>query len=905
MNDRRPDADELLQRIQEQGHRESRARFKIFFGASAGVGKTFAMLLEARERRETGADVVAGVIETHGRSETARLVEGLERLPLHAIEYRGAALEEFDLDAALARRPQLLLVDELAHTNAPGSRHAKRWQDVEELLSAGIEVYATLNVQHVDSLNDVVAQVTGVTVRETVPDSILDRADEIELIDLPPEDLIQRLREGKVYIPHQAERALQSFFTKGNLIALRELALRKTAERVDAQLESHRRLEGISKTWDVRERLLVCVGNPDAGLALVREARRMAAGLRADWLVAHIERPGELRGDPAAHGRLVDLLGFAEELGAQTAILSGHRVSDELIDFARSRHVSRILVGKPTRSRWVGALLGSLTDTLIRSSPDIDVYMVDTRRAPRDAKAAAAGLSGPRSPLRNYVSAIAIVAVATGIAALMFPHFDRANLIMVYLIGVLLAAVRFGRGPGALASVLSVAAFDFFFVPPTFTFAVTDTQYLVTFATMLGSALLVSTLAVRLREQAEEARRRERRTAALYALSRDLADAPTTVDLQEAAMARVRETFDCDAALLLPDSRARISPRTALRSGQGIDGREIGVAQWAFDHRQPAGAGTATLPSATGLYWPLETQQGAVGVLAIVAPADRLLARGDQVRLLETFTHQIALALERAELAAESERSRMLAESERLRNALLSSVSHDLRTPLAAITGATSTLIEQDARLSEPVRRDLLQGIASEAQRMNRLVANLLEMTRLESEGVQVRKDWHSIEELVGTALARLEPALAGRAVALEIPADLPLVPLDAISIEQVLLNLIENAIKYSPPSSPITIRAAVENGLMVVEVLDRGRGIALGEEARVFEKFYRVKWDRDPGGIGLGLAICRAIVTAHGGTISAHARDGGGAVVRFALPIVGAAPPAPDPDLTSGEAAS
>jgi two-component system sensor histidine kinase KdpD len=904
MDDRRPDADELLKRLTEQEREATRARFKIFFGASAGVGKTYAMLLEARERRQAGADVVAGVVETHGRSETAMLLEGIEKLPLQTIEHRGVGVREFDLDAALRRRPGLLLVDELAHTNVPGSRHAKRWQDVNELLETGIEVYTTLNVQHVDSLNDVVAQVTGVTVRETVPDSILDRADEIELVDIPPEDLMQRLREGKVYIPEQAERALLSFFKKGNLIALRELALRKTAERVDAQLESYRRLEGISKTWDVRERLMVCVGDPRTGLALVREARRMAAGLRADWLVVHVERPGDLRSKAQRRAGVVDLLSFAEELGAQTAILSGYSVSAELLNHARERHVSRILIGKPSRPRWVEILLGSLTDTLVRTSPDIDVYVVDAQRAkPREE--ASPRLPAPRSPPRHYLSAAGIVLVCTGIAALMFPRFDRANLVMVYLVGVLIAAARFGRGPGMMASLLSVAAFDFFFVPPHLTFAVSDTQYLITFAVMLGSAALVSTLAVRLREQAEEARTRERRTAALYALSRDLADTSSEVELQEAAMARVRETFDCDAALLLPDEQGRVRPRTALRSTQPFDGRELGVAQWVFDHAQPAGAGTSTLPGATGLYWPLETPQGAMGVLALVAPTDRPILRSGQARLLETFAHQIALALERAGLASVSERSRMLAESERLRNALLSSVSHDLRTPLAAITGAISTLRQQDTRLPDPVRQELLLAVATEAQRMNRLVANLLEMTRMEAKGVQVRKEWHSIEEVVGSALGRLEDQLAGREIGLDIPADLPLVPFDAVSIEQVLINLLENAAKYSPPGTPIGIRAEVRPGEAVIEVMDRGRGLAPGDETKVFEKFYRARADRDPGGMGLGLAICRAVVTAHGGTISALAREGGGATFRFTLPIAGVAPPAPEPELSTGEAAS
>jgi two-component system sensor histidine kinase KdpD len=902
MSDSRPDPDKLVERLAEQEERAKRARLKIFFGASAGVGKTYAMLSEARERQQAGQHPVVGVVETHGRAETERLLEGLEILPRRILEYRGVTMPEFDLDAALALHPPLLLLDELAHTNAPGSRHAKRWQDVEELLDAGIDVYTTLNVQHVDSLNDVVAQVTGVTVRETVPDSILDRADEIELVDIPPDDLIQRLREGKVYIPHQVERALESFFKKGNLIALRELALRKTADRVDAQLESHRRLEGIRATWDVRERLLVCVGEFHSGLALVREARRMAAGLRAEWFVVHVERPGELRPDAGGREKIVDLLAFAEEMGAQTAILTGHRVSEELLAFARERHVSRILLGKPTRPRWLEVLAGSLTVTMVRAARDIDVYVVDARGA-TDGTRSAPVVAMPRSPWPAYVGAAAIVAVCTAVAAPMAGSLDRTNLVMVYLVGVLLAAVRFGRGPGVLASVLSVAAFDFFFVPPAFTFAVSDTQYLVTFIGMLATALLVSSLAVRLRESAEESRRRERRTAALYALGRDLADTSGEVELVEAAASRVRETFDCDAVVLVPDDHGRVGSRTAPRTAPAPDARELGVAQWVFDHNQQAGRGTSTLPSAGGLYQPLEASHGVVGVLGLYPESGRRFAAPEQMRLLETFASQIGLALERTRLAADAEHTRLSAESERMRNALLSSVSHDLRTPLATITGATSALLESDATLSEVTRRELLHSVAEEARRLNRLVANLLEMTRVEAAGIHVRKEWHSIEEVVGAALSRLDEEIGARRIELDIPQDLPLAPFDEISIEQVLINLLENALRYSPAEAPITIRAEADGDWLVVEVQDRGPGVPAGDEQRVFEKFYRGTQTGDPRGMGLGLAICQAIVRAHGGALEVRARPGGGAAFRFTLPLGGPAPAIAEPPTREGAA--
>jgi two-component system sensor histidine kinase KdpD len=892
MSDQRPDPDELLRRLREQEERERRAKLKIFFGASAGVGKTYAMLVEAHERRRAGTDVVVGLVETHGRSETGALLEGLEVLPRRLFDYRGAQLTEFDLDAALARRPGLLLLDELAHTNVPGARHAKRWLDVEELLAAGIDVYTTLNVQHVESLYDVVSQITGVAVREIVPDSILERADEIELVDLPPDDLLQRLREGKVYIPEQASRAVEHFFRKGNLIALRELALRVTAERVDQQMESYRREHAIRDTWAVGGRILVGLGEPESGLRLVRAASRMALRMQAEWLVVHVETPGEFGPSDATRDHVVDVLGYAEELGAETAMLSGTHIADQILAYARERNVSRILVGKPTRPLWLQILRGSLVDTLVRRSGDIDVFIVSGE--PEDAdERAPLSVPQPRPSLRasNYVRSAAAVALCSLVAWLVHTHVAPANLIMIYLLGVTAVAVRIGRGPAILASILSVLAFDFFFVPPTLAFRVSDTQYVLTFLVMLLVATVISTMASRMRQQAEAARQREHRMAALYRLSRELASTRGVPELLRGAVVRVEEVFRCRAALLLPGAEGRVALAAGDAAVVGEGGHDLGVAQWAFDHAQPAGLGTPTLPAAKALFMPLRGSREAVAVLGLVpADAGRVLGR-DQFRLLETFAEQTALSLERAQLAEQAARARLLVEAERLRSTLLSSVSHDLRTPLSVITGATSSLLADGAALPDTVRRELVETIDEEAQRLNRLVGNLLDMTRLESGALPVRKDWHSLEEVIGAALARLEPRLQGRPLRIGLPAGLPLVHLDDVLIAQVLFNLVENALKYTPAGSPIEIGAALEAGTLVIEVADHGPGLPAGQEESVFEKFYRVRREGGPGGVGLGLSICRGIVEAHGGHISATNREGGGAVFRVALPQEGTPP--------------
>lgn len=889
MTTARPDPDALLARVKEEEARRQRGRLKIFFGAAAGVGKTYAMLETAREQQAAGVDVVVGLVETHGRAETEALLEGLSTLPSRVVEYRGTTLRELDLDAALARRPALILVDELAHTNAPGSRHAKRWQDVMELLDAGIDVLTTMNVQHVESLNDVVAQITGIVVRETVPDSVIEQADEIELVDLPPDDLLQRLREGKVYVPEEAGEALRHFFRKGNLIALRELALRRTADRVDEEMRRYRRDHAIAAVWPAVERLLVCAGTGPEATRLVRSGKRMADRLGAEWVVAHVETPAHDRLRPEARDQVVQTLRLAERLGAETVTLTGQRMRDSILDYAHERNITRILVGKPGRRRWARIVRGSIVDALVEGSGNIDVYVVSGER---DEPAPA---PGPRRRVATVSWSscgwtVAAVAAATGVAWAMFGRFELANLIMVYLLGIVIVARRYGRGPALLASILSVALFDFLFVPPHLTFAVSDVRYAVTFAVMFVVALAISGLTARLRSQAERASQRERRTAALYAMSRELAGTRGVEPLLATAARHIVEVFRGPVVLLLPDGTGRLAPVPGLAGTFEPETSDVAVGQWAFDHRQPAGLGTATLPGASALYLPLVASRGPVGALGIRPPDRHAFDAPEQLHQLETFANQTALAIERAQLADEAQAAQVRVESERLRNALLSAVSHDLKTPLATITGASETLLQDGARLDDRLRRELLESIQDEADRLSRLVQNLLEMTRLESGARALRREWHSLEEVIGAALRRLDSRLAGRPVHARVPPDLPLVPMDDVLVEQVLVNLLDNAAKYTPPGSAITILATATDEAATVEVSDRGPGLPRGEEERVFEKFYRAATPARPG-TGLGLAICRAVIQAHGGRIWAQNLPEGGVAFLFTLPIPGSPP--------------
>ncbi|MET3554558.1 MULTISPECIES: DUF4118 domain-containing protein [Burkholderia] len=927
----RPDPDQLLDKLQRDEEKQRRGQLKIFFGASAGVGKTYAMLQAARQRLQDGVDVVVGIVETHGRGETAALLDGLDVLPLARIEYRGRTLAEFDLDGALARAPQLILVDELAHSNVQGARHLKRWQDVYELLDAGIDVYTTVNVQHLESLNDVVGAITGIRVWETVPDRVFDAADEVTLVDLPAEELLERMRDGKVYLAQQAERAVRNFFRKGNLIALRELALRRTADRVDAQMREYRADRSIQRIWQARERLLVCVGPGPEAPTLVRAAARLAASVRADWIAVYVETPRLQRLPDARRQRTLDALKLAAELGAETATLAGDDAVAALIGYAKVRNVSKIVAGGSSKvglarrfARPFGEKLaeraGDVDLMLIRASASDEVRAVPLDAGARDWRDAFAHLGTRRSPLQHYLYAAAICAAITGVASVVSARLDLTNLVMLYLLGVVFSAVRLGRGPGVLQSFLSVAAFDFFFVPPRMSFSVSDTQYLLTFFGMLLTSLVISHLTSTLTRQASIAQRRERRTGAIYAMARELGAALTTEQIVEIGSRHVGEVFRARVAFLLPDSadqvRQKIEEPDAVVTLTGAD-LDCDVGQWVYDQQKPAGRGTDTLPATTALYLPLKAPMRTRGVLAVASRDPRELEVPEQLRMLDAFAAQIALALERVHYVEIARDALVNMESERLRNSLLSAISHDLRTPLTTIVGFSSMLA--NARAAAPhtpaaersAQREgeLVDAIHDEALRMTGIVTNLLDMARLQAGSVQLKREWSLLEETVGAALAACKRVLAQHPARVSLPADLPLLQMDAVLMERLFTNLFENAAKYTPADTPIDIGAerVTDDGhpFVRVHVDDHGPGLPSGMETRIFDKFTRGEKESATPGIGLGLAICRAIVEAHGGRIGALNRTGPdgrvtGARFWFTLPVdtPPAVPAVPDDDL-------
>jgi two-component system, OmpR family, sensor histidine kinase KdpD len=902
MDDRRPDPDELLRQIQAETPQKRRGKLTIFFGAAPGVGKTYSMLQAARaELEQEQRDVVVGVVETHGRYETSALVLGLELLPRRKVAYRGVTVEEFDLDAALQRAPALILMDELAHTNAEGSRHPKRWQDVEELLDAGIDVFSTMNVQHVESLNDVIAKITGIVVRETVPDSVLEHAHEVKLVDLPPDDLLERLRDGKVYVSAQAQRAIENFFRKGNLIALRELALRHTAEHVETQMRAYRRAQGIEQTWAAAEQILVAVSPSPYSARLVRAARRMAGALHARWFAVHFESRSVQPLTPQDQARLAQNLGLAERLGAEVVTLTGENATEEILRFSRRNNITKIIVGKPMALRWRDRFRASLVDQIVRQGGDIDVFVTagdrDLEEAPTERQA--------RPPLHvpSYVAAGLVCAASTGVAFLLFGPGLLPDVVMTYLLGIILVSSRYGLRPSVFAAFVSVAALNFFFIPPFFTFAVEDLEHTVTFGVMFLVAVVISGLTERVRNQAMAARLREERTRALYALSRELTSAHGAQRVVQVSAAHIERAFESLVSVFAPDATNRlVCVYTSPALGEPSP-HDATVSQWVWLNQKEAGLGTTTLPSTAALYVPLQASGGIVGVLGLRPGQANRFESLEQRRQVDAFAAQLALALERSQLAEATERARREVETEQLRSSLLSSVSHDLRTPLAVITGTATTLVEAGESLDTATRLELTRGIVEEAERLNRLIRNLLDMTRLDSGTVKIKKEWSSLEEVVGSALGRVDSRLREREVTVELPPDLPLIPFDAILIEQALINLLENAAKYS--QGPLELRAAVEAAdsrqadsgqedrktEVVVEIADRGPGIPPGEELLVFEKFHRAVREGSPTGAGLGLAICRAILAAHGGRIWAENRPGGGASFRFALPIVGEPP--------------
>jgi len=894
----RPDPDALLARVQASAERAARGRLTIFFGANAGVGKSYAMLEAAQRSARDGRDVAVGYVELHGRPETERLLSGLDQLPPLLVTVGNSVQREFDLDAALARRPQLLLVDELAHTNLSGGdpppRHQKRWQDIEELLDAGIDVYTTVNVQHLESLSDVVTQITGARQLETVPDHVFDSADEVKLVDLPPDDLLQRLREGRVYLPDKAQLALGNFFRKGNLIALREMALRKTADRVDQAMRAYRQEKSVRGAWAARERLLVAVGPGTEAERLVRAGKRLADGLNAEWLVVYVETPDLIRLSQAERNRRIAILRLAASLGAEAITLGGSSAAAELLEYARTRNATRLLAGRPRRAAWRRLLRPSVTDQLLSASRDIDVLVIGGEQLSQrpvvplsDERDSVSAGSGKRRWPR-YLLAIASTAAATALCGLLFryfPQLGQANLVMVYLLSSSLVAVYGGRRAALLSSLLGVLAFDFMFVPPRYSFAISDVQYLLTFAIMLGVALIIGNLNASVRLQARVAGHRERRTALLYAMTRQLAQTRGGEEMAALAASHVSEVFASRSVVLFPDEYGRVRyPR--VRPGEhSFTSADLGVAQWVFDHGKPAGLGTDTLSGAVGLYLPLSGGARVFGVLGVLPRNPRRVTLPEQFRLLETFAAQIGLALERAEFAFHAQAAEVRAETEAIRNSLLASISHDLRTPLATIAGGAATLAGNLDALSPEDRRTLANTVSEEATHMSERITTLLDLVRLETGAIKPRFEQYELGELVGSVLHRLEARLRAHRVRIEIPESLPLLQVDGRLIEQVLENLLDNAGKYTPPGSEIRIGAHALTRQIEISVEDDGPGLPGNDPEVLFEKFQRGSPESAAGGIGLGLAICRTIVRLHQGRIWAENRAPHGAAFRFSVP--------------------
>ncbi len=877
-SDQRPDPDRLLAMVQHDRSVSMRGRLKIFFGASAGVGKTYAMLQEARRRLAEGIDVVSGVVETHGRSETAALIDGIPAIPLRTVAHRGVSLHEFDLEAALARKPALILMDEFAHNNAPGSRHPKRWQDVEELLNNGIDVYTTLNVQHLDSLNDMVAKLTGILVRETVPDRMFDLADDIALIDIPSDELLKRLSEGKVYIaPDAGQKAAENFFKKTNLLALRELALRRTAERVDAQMDVLIAAQG-QREAQTGQKILICIGHDALSARVIRHARRMAARAKAPWYAIYVQTGRHERLNDHARLTADRNLRLAEKMGAKIVRVSGNTAADEILRFARDNGITRVVVGH-ARQRPLPGLGRYLVHDLIDRGAGLEITTV-VEDLPREHAYMALWRHLIDTPSR-YAYGLGIIAICTAVGLPFRGLTDANNLTMIYLTGVVMIAARFGTGPSVLASLLSIAAFNFFYTVPYYTFSFIDPDYYFTFSVMLVTSLLVGSLAAKLALQARQARQREIETHALYVLTRELSSVRGIPAMASVATDQLAETFQASAAIFLA-----AGDTLHTLPVQAHDFKEENVARWVITNGQVAGRHTDTMPSARWLYFPLVAEGMVHGALGLIPKTEAVAFTTAQISQLETFASLIASAFQRAKRADEAEAAQLDTESEKLRNVLLSSVSHDLRTPLASITGAASSALMLRDQLPGAVV-DLLGSIHNQAARLAKLVTNLLDVTSLEAGKVRLNCQPYYIAEVIGSALARVETLKGDRVIAAHIVDGLPLAEFDGLLIEQVLVNLLENAIRYTPENGAITVAAEMQNQMLIIHIRDTGTGLTPGDEARIFEKFY-TRGHRPDGNVGLGLAICKGIIEAHGGQIRACNTDGGGAQITFTLPIIG-----------------
>ena len=903
--DSRPDPDQLIEQLRGQAQRASRGRLRIYLGASAGVGKTYAMLSAAQREHKAGLDILIGVIETHGRAETMALLAGLEQLPLRNLPYRDGTLPEFDLDAALVRHPAVLLVDELAHSNVSGSRHSKRWQDVQELLEAGIDVWSALNVQHLESLNGTVGAITGVRVHETVPDTVLDEADEVVLVDVTPDELLARLKAGKVYRPQQAERAAQNFFRKGNLIALREIALRRTAEHVEDDVRSYRIEKSIAPVWNTEGAILACIGPREGAEQTLRTAARLAGQLNVRWHAAYVETP-PLQGLQAIQrDRILAVIKLAEELGAGTAVLTGSDAAAALVEQAQILNCATLVVGRPGLSRWPGlqALWGGRTMTrrLATLAPTLDIVEVgqaaSTRHLSLSVQPSGADEVAGNIP-NSWLRYVWTLACSIGVTLLTLPLvslLDLANIVMLFLLETVLVALRFGRGPAALAAFLNVAAFDYFFVLPRFSLAVSDVQYLLTFVVMLAVGLLTGQLTAGLRFQANLSASRERRAQSLFELTRELSAALLGAQVAELGQAAVQRNFGGQALVLMPGANDEL-----VAPPDSLAGFDISVADWALRNGQSAGLATATLSAQTWHYVPLRAPMRLRGVLALQPAKPRWLLIPEQLQQLDTLARQIAIALERVHYVDIAQQAVVQMESERLRNTLLAAISHDVRTPLTALIGLAESLQGQlsgpalqangarDGGSPPPAKQnaDTAGAIVQQAHQLAALVTNLLDMARLQNGGIHLRSDWQSIQEVVGSAIRSASHALAGLHVETDVPADLPLVEFDAVLMERVLVNLLENAARYG--AAPIVVSANAGAGELVLCVRDHGGGLpaaAQGSESTLFEKFTRGSAESAMPGVGLGLAICKAVVDAHGGSITAANAAGGGAEFTVRLP--------------------
>jgi two-component system sensor histidine kinase KdpD len=886
----RPSPDALLEAARRE---ESRAgKLKIFVGAAPGVGKTYEMLQTARARIKDGYDVVVGVVETHGRRETEALLDGLEVVPRRRVKYKDQSLDEMDIDAIIARRPQIVLVDELAHTNAPGSRHPKRYLDVEELLSGGINVYTTVNIQHIESLNDVVAQITHVRVRETVPDSVFDNADAVELVDLTPADLIQRLKEGKVYVPKQAERALEHFFAPANLTALRELALRRTADRVDEQLLSEMQARAISGPWAAGERILVCISEDPRAAGLVRYAKRLADRLHGPWVALYVEGRRSLQLSEEQRDRVADTLRLAESLGGEAVTVPsvGRRIADDVIGYAQSSNVTQIIIGKSTRSRWFEILNGSVVHDLVRRSGNISVHVIagDTlANEPVPRKTVAAAERARSLDPRPYLAALVAVGLALGAGIAIRPWLGIENVDLVFLTAVVGVAVRYGLLPSLAASVAASLCYNFFFLPPIYTFTIADPTNVAAFFFFIAMAIIVSNVAARVRVQAVTAISRARTTESLYSFSRKLAGVGTIDDVLWATAYQTALMLKVRVVLLLPENGS-IAVKAGYPPEDMLDDADLAAAKWAWQNDRPAGRSSDTLPGAKRLFLPMRTGRGAVGVVGIDSDKAGPMLTPDDRRLLDALIDQGALSIERVRLVEDMDRVQRTVETDRLRTALLTSISHDLKTPLAAVLGSAGTLRDLADKLTEAEKLDLLTTIIDESERLNRFIANLLDMTKLESGAIVPNAAPHDVGEIVGSALRRAAKILSRHKVELELGANLPMLQLDAVLFEQVLFNLLDNAAKYAPDGSAIRIQGWQETDAVYLQILDEGGGIPAKDLERIFDKFYRAqKADHVRAGTGLGLAISRGFVEAMHGTVTAGNRtDHSGAVFTIRLPI-------------------